>query len=948
MAQRVPRVVKIQPAKLVPDAPPGFGFKLIGGIPVLVESVVPGSRAEAAGLIPGDRIVGINGNAVNGLPHLEIVERIKKTPPTSPLRLVAVNDGPEAVGLLREAQNDPDRAASPPSALSTPSPSRLPRRRKAAMENTLSPLNQQQVAPRSTQRTCTTPSKLPSASPSKRTPHSETTRTPQKSDASPKKTPTLKGSSSPKGTSSKRTPSRNTPSRSTPLKNTSSKGTPSKSTSPKKSPSSKSPSDRSTSPRKTAARSSGQPSSSPRRPTVSSQAKMAKSKAVRDGSSSPRSKKPADPVAAHWTSLVSSEAPEHAHIYGKSAWQPDEATGDGPGMFKDVRAWAILRPPSQTNLDSMSTASFAKLVSFDHDNVARLAGVCRLNKESACIAWTSELAPLSKYIIAGETDLPQLQKHIVCQKISNGLKYLHDRGVVHGRLDSSTVLVSSDLTSVQLCDYGTAQAEMDKFDDMHALGAVIRSVMSMGTQDSNSAIMEEVITACQNASVDSPVSAEFICFKIAMLLEDEDDDSSSDDDDSTDGDGASEDHAVDNDDGTADTHGGLATSTAASPAPAAVPVVEARAPTPAAATDGGNASNSEVGRPRSGDKTASRPEVESPGDATADSNGHTSSQQDTAQSPPPPDGGVQSVPRLRVESVADDVPDSPQQGQESEPGVDTPASPASPENGAGEAVGAGRDQSSPGENGRAADNHDGPSSPKKTKEASPAEEKEDEDDDLDFFSILSRAKNEHRDKDSKWTVEHDEIHDGPSDSELAMMSEPERWRVHFRYLLASDEGIHCFRKFLKVIVAQENIDFWVDCQGLADLESDPSRLAQGCEAIYKKYLTISSSKAVNINGVNRAVVEANMQKRNFSRHTFAVAQKEIYFLMKRDCYPKYLESDALTKTIKSWTPLKAKKAAQRSQRASTLSPAGPSERAPPVRAKFFSFRRSKAPTPTPQ
>eukprot|EP00035_Acanthoeca_spectabilis_P038568 m.54311 g.54311 ORF g.54311 m.54311 type:complete len:224 (-) comp9190_c0_seq1:1755-2426(-) len=124
MAQRVPRVLKIQPAAGA-AAEEGFGFKLIGGIPIIVESVLPGSRAEAAGLLPGDRIVGVNGDAVNGLPHLRIIELIKKTPSTAPLRLIAVNDGPDAVSTLRQVKSDPKAADLNP--VSTPSPSRLPR-----------------------------------------------------------------------------------------------------------------------------------------------------------------------------------------------------------------------------------------------------------------------------------------------------------------------------------------------------------------------------------------------------------------------------------------------------------------------------------------------------------------------------------------------------------------------------------------------------------------------------------------------------------------------------------------------------------------------------------------------------------------------------------------------------------------------------------------------------
>jgi hypothetical protein len=96
MGERVPRVVKIHPTATSPTADSGFGFKLIGeisllsmhkrdvfpsaplaqccgcslchsvgrpqgGIPILVESVVPGSRAETAGLLPGELAAAFDG-----------------------------------------------------------------------------------------------------------------------------------------------------------------------------------------------------------------------------------------------------------------------------------------------------------------------------------------------------------------------------------------------------------------------------------------------------------------------------------------------------------------------------------------------------------------------------------------------------------------------------------------------------------------------------------------------------------------------------------------------------------------------------------------------------------------------------------------------------------------------------------------------------------------------
>ena len=210
-------------------------------------------------------------------------------------------------------------------------------------------------------------------------------------------------------------------------------------------------------------------------------------------------------------------------------------------------------------------------------------------------------------------------------------------------------------------------------------------------------------------------------------------------------------------------------------------------------------------------------------------------------------------------------------------------------------------------------------------------------DDDDFFALLSRAKDVHRNKDARWSIEHDEMSDGPSPAELAAMPEPERWKLHFRHLLSSEAGVESFRKFLKTIVAQENIEFWVECSGLATLESSPAKMASACASIYDKYLRPSAHRAINITGETRASVNANMDAKNFSRYTFAAAQKEVYFLMKRDSYPKYLDSDAYAKIVRTWSTSKRRSKGTPQQSASAESSPGESFK----RSRFFSKKIPK-------
>lgn len=498
----------------------------------------------------------------------------------------------------------------------------------------------------------------------------------------------------------------------------------------------------------------------------------------------------------------------------EDAWQPSpETSGTGAGLFLGEPAYAFVRKLKQASVEKIVTNWFGSMQTMDHENVAPLFGVCRV-KDSTCIVWKSSLKPLASVLETAAASLDVSKAYHTCQQICNGLHYLHNQGVVHGRLAVDAILASGDFGQLQLVEYGRTRkrdekniSAADAVSDIQALGEVIAVVMKATQEPTPEA--DAIVEMCRAATESDCPDSELVCFKIACVLEDfEDDDDDDSDDDSSDDD----------------------------------------------------------------EQTA----------LGGQSEGAPASSED-------------------VETMRDLTPIAP-----AEPAV-------SPANGS---------VATP--NGADAVNGD---------EATNNNEEEDD----DFFALMSRKKEETRNHDVAWTVEGDVILDGPSPEELDAMPDPERWSKHFRYLLDSEQGVQNFRKFLKTIVAQENIDFWVDCTALRNLEGDSTRLAQACEGIYKKYVATGASKAININGIQRATIDSFMQKRNFTEHTFGVAQKEIYFLMKRDSYPKYLDSEVYAKMLRSWSPVKQIK---RAQRASTLSPI-PSDK-PTSKTRFFSFRKSKA------
>jgi hypothetical protein len=105
--------------------------------------------------------------------------------------------------------------------------------------------------------------------------------------------------------------------------------------------------------------------------------------------------------------------------------------------------------------------------------------------------------------------------------------------------------------------------------------------------------------------------------------------------------------------------------------------------------------------------------------------------------------------------------------------------------------------------------------------------------------------------------------------------------------------------------------------------------------IHKKYLAVGAPRAINITGVTRTAIDSIVGRRDFTRHTFAAAQKEIYFLMKRDSYPKFLESSVYHEVARSWSPLKD----DRPRRTSSMPPELLTTGKPITKGKFFSFKK---------
>ncbi|XP_031785751.1 regulator of G-protein signaling 17 isoform X3 [Nasonia vitripennis] len=114
------------------------------------------------------------------------------------------------------------------------------------------------------------------------------------------------------------------------------------------------------------------------------------------------------------------------------------------------------------------------------------------------------------------------------------------------------------------------------------------------------------------------------------------------------------------------------------------------------------------------------------------------------------------------------------------------------------------------------------------------------------------------------------------------------WSSSFERLMHNPVGRKLFREFLVSEYSDENIAFWLACEQLKD-ESNPEKIEEKARFIYEDYISIISPKEVSLDSRVREIVNRNMTRP--TPHTFDEAQLQIYTLMHRDSYPRFVNSE---------------------------------------------------------
>ncbi|KAK3539073.1 hypothetical protein QTP86_023517, partial [Hemibagrus guttatus] len=115
-----------------------------------------------------------------------------------------------------------------------------------------------------------------------------------------------------------------------------------------------------------------------------------------------------------------------------------------------------------------------------------------------------------------------------------------------------------------------------------------------------------------------------------------------------------------------------------------------------------------------------------------------------------------------------------------------------------------------------------------------------------------------------------------------------KWGESFDLLLSHKYGLAVFRSFLQTEFSEENLDFWLACEDYRRIKS-LSKMASRAKKIFEEYISIQSSKEVNLDSYTREQTKENME--NIGADCFDLAQRRIFGLMEKDPYPRFLRSD---------------------------------------------------------
>ncbi|XP_029511396.1 regulator of G-protein signaling 5-like isoform X2 [Oncorhynchus nerka] len=103
------------------------------------------------------------------------------------------------------------------------------------------------------------------------------------------------------------------------------------------------------------------------------------------------------------------------------------------------------------------------------------------------------------------------------------------------------------------------------------------------------------------------------------------------------------------------------------------------------------------------------------------------------------------------------------------------------------------------------------------------------------------------------------------------------------------------RGFLRSEFSEENIEFWVACEDYKRTR-ETSKMAAKAKRIYKEFIQTGAHWEVNIDHITKDVTVRNLGR--LTPMTFDLAQRQVFALMEKDSYRRFLKSNQYQEIIK--------------------------------------------------
>ncbi|CAK9293776.1 unnamed protein product [Gordionus sp. m RMFG-2023] len=126
-----------------------------------------------------------------------------------------------------------------------------------------------------------------------------------------------------------------------------------------------------------------------------------------------------------------------------------------------------------------------------------------------------------------------------------------------------------------------------------------------------------------------------------------------------------------------------------------------------------------------------------------------------------------------------------------------------------------------------------------------------------------------------------------TEAEPITYDEVRTWGTSFERVMKTPNGRATFRDFLKHEYSEENMLFYLACEELKK-EKSQEAIEEKARLIYEDYISILSPKEVSLDSRVREIINQKMV--DPTKDTFEEAQLQIYTLMHRDSYPRFLNS----------------------------------------------------------